>query len=81
MKWSEKKAATVQLSRAAKEAMKNWKQENGIKAILPKTANQKAELRQYNKIARATERHETRKISHGAASKGRVIEKESESDV
>lgn len=69
-------AATSRLSRAAKEEMNKWKLENDIKAILPKTANQKAELRQRNKIARAAERHEMRKISHGAASKGRIVEKE-----
>lgn len=77
----DQKAATSRLSRAAKEEMKKWKLENGIKAILPKTANQKAELRRYNKIARAAERHEMRKISHGAASKGRIVEKENVSDV
>lgn len=73
----DKNAATSRLNRAAREEMKKWKLENGIKAILPKTVNQKAELRLYNKLTRAAERHEMRKISHGAASKGIIIEKES----
>lgn len=76
MKWTEKKAATVQLSRAAKEAMKNWKRENGIKAIVPKTANQKAEMRRYNRAVRTSDSHEMRKISHGAASEVRTIKPE-----
>jgi len=76
MKEDELKAATSRLSRAAKEEMAKWKREKGIKAILPKTANQKAEMRRYNRTARTLDRHEMRKISHGAASEVRVIKPE-----
>jgi hypothetical protein len=65
--------ATRQLSRAAKEAMKEWKAETGIKAILPKTENQKMEKIKYNRSIRARERHELRKVSIGAASEVRII--------
>jgi hypothetical protein len=65
--------ATRQLSRAAKEAMQEWKAKTGIKAILPKTENQKVEIMKYKKSMRARERHELRKVSIGAASEVRII--------
>ena len=62
------------LSGAAKEAMKEWKAKTGIRAILKKTANQKRELKNYQRSVRTRERAELRKISHGAASPVRIID-------
>lgn len=72
----ERKAATTKLSRAAKEEMEKWKRQRGIKAILPKTKNQKMEQRRYNRSVRIADSHELRKTSHGAVSRVRHIKLE-----
>lgn len=69
----EKKIATSKLSGAAKEAMKEWKAKTGIKAIVPKTDQQKREAKKYRQRLRTHERAELRKISHGPASPVRII--------
>lgn len=76
MKEDERRAAVSKLSRSAKEAMKEWKRQTGIKAIVPKTKNQKAELRHMGKRARIRDYHESKKISLGAASAVRLIKPE-----
>jgi hypothetical protein len=63
-----------QIRQAAKQALLEWKEKNGIKAILKKTENQKAEVRRLSKINKKRDAHEARKISHGAASEVRVID-------
>jgi hypothetical protein len=70
-------AATSKLSRAAKDAMKVWKQKNGIRAIVPKSDNQKIEAKMAARAARSRERIELKKIKLGAASEVRhlVIDK------
>ena len=65
-----------QLVKTAREAMKEWKAKAGIKAVLPKTRNQKMEKIKYSKSVRARERHELRKVSLGAASSVRIVKPE-----
>lgn len=77
MKEEERRTAASKLSRMAKEAMQEWKRRNGIKAIVPKTKNQKLELRICSKHARIRDTHESKKVSLGAASGVRVVAKES----
>lgn len=72
----EKKIATSKLSGAAKEAMKEWKAKTGIKAIVPKTDQQKWEMKKYRQRVRTRDRAEMRKISHGAASPVRILKPE-----
>lgn len=72
----ERQVTTSRLSRAAKEAMKEWKEAAGIKAIVPKSKNQKLGQRLYLRRARITESREARKMSRGAASEVRHIEPE-----
>ncbi len=72
----ERKGAVHRMSQAAKGEMAKWKEENGIKAILPRTQNQKREQRHYNRTVRCLERCEMRKISHGPASEVRHIKPE-----
>jgi hypothetical protein len=69
----ERSAAASRLSRAAKEAMREWKKKTGVKTIVPKTKNQRLEMKNRNRSARTRESYEMRKISHGAASRVRTI--------
>lgn len=64
------------LARRAREAMLQFKKERGLKAILPKTKNQKLELARYHRSKRIQDAHEARKISHGAASDIRILKPE-----
>ncbi len=73
MRDDERKAAVSKISRAAREAMKEWKKENGIRAIVPKTKNEKIGLRQQNKRTRIRDRHLSKTTSLGAASEIRTI--------
>lgn len=65
--------ATRQLAQQAKAEMLRWKGEQNIRAIVPKTANQKNEMRRYNARVRRDNRADT--ASKGAASPVRVIVK------
>jgi hypothetical protein len=76
MREDERRASVSRMSTAAHEAMKEWKAKTGIKAVVPKTRNQKMEMQKYNKRVRAEERHELRKVSIGAASGVRMIKPE-----
>ncbi len=73
MRDDERKASVSKMSRAAKEAMKEWKQQTGIKAIVPKTINQKIDQKRRNAYARKKDREDRRKMSLGAASEVRII--------
>ncbi len=76
MKEDERKIATSRLSHAAKEAMKEWKKKTGIKAIVPKTDNQKREQSRYLRRVRQRNYEEMKTISHGPASDVRHIKLE-----
>lgn len=69
-------ATAIRISRAAKEAMLEWKDKTGIKAIISKTKNQKLEMKIYNKHHKKMDAHEARKMSHGRASAVRHIKPE-----
>jgi hypothetical protein len=69
----ERIASVSRLSRAAKEEMKKWKEKSGIRAIVPKTQNQKLGAKRLRLLARKMDRHERRKISLGPASEVRII--------
>lgn len=73
MKDDEGKAIVSKMSRAAKDAMKEWKQQTGIKAIVPRTINQKIDQKRRNAYARKKDRDERRTMSLGAASEVRII--------
>jgi hypothetical protein len=72
----ERKAAVSKLSSAAKDAMSKWKEEQGIKAIIRKTQNQKVGLAISRTRIRKLDAYETRKASFGPASEVRIIKSE-----
>lgn len=76
MKLDERRAATSRLSRAAKAAMAEWKVQQGIKAIVPKTPNQLAELKRYRAYAKTRHKEEMRGVSIGPASGVRHLKPE-----
>ena len=69
----EDNGTAYRIRKAARQAMTDWKKQIGIKAILRKTANQREETRRCNKLTRARNMHEARKVSLGAASEVRII--------
>lgn len=64
------------LHRRAKEALAQFKKENALKAIIPKTENQKVQTARWNRSKRIKDVHEARKISSGAASEVRTLKTE-----
>lgn len=67
---------TKSLITAAREAMKEFKSAKGIRVIVPKTKNQRVELKRYQRSKRIEDAHEARKISCGAASGVRILKPE-----
>lgn len=63
-----------ELRRRATEALAEWKEKTGVKAVLPKTPNQLAEQKRARVRAQIRDREERRKMSHGAASEVRRID-------
>ncbi|WP_253636035.1 hypothetical protein [Bradyrhizobium sp. USDA 4538] len=76
----EQSSESFALKRRANEALAEWKNQTGVKAILHKTPNQLIEQKRNRVRARIRDREERRRMSHGAASEVRHLHPSGELD-